>query len=110
MNLALATTFRQVATDLLSHFGRPVVHTNADGDEATIQAVLEQEAVAVGDYGERMEPRWAATLSTASGARVGDTLTVAADDPDEDDPVWTLTQALDDDGFVQRFALRAVTS
>lgn len=104
MNIDLVTTFRQVATDLLIQFGRPVTHTNADDDEAVIQAVIEQETAPVGDYGERMESRMTATINKASGATVGDTLTVAADDP----TVWKLSQLIDDDGFVQRYALRAV--
>ena len=49
MNIDLVTTFRQVATDLLIQFGRPVTHTNADDDEAVIQAVIEQETAPVGD-------------------------------------------------------------
>lgn len=101
MNVALVTTFRQVATDLLLQFGRPVVRTRGLVT-ATVQAVVEQEAAAVGEYGERVESRWVATLTTASGTQVGDVLAV-------DGANWTLTQLLEDDGFVRRFALRAVT-
>lgn len=108
MNLDLVATFRQVATDLLIEFGRPVLHTNSDSDEAVIQAVIESGAEPVGEYGERMESRWTATVAKASGATVGDTLTIAADSPTDDDVVWKLSQLMDDDGFVQRYALRAV--
>lgn len=106
MNLDLVTTFRSVATDLLIQFGRPVTHTNADDDEVLIQAVIEQSAEPAGEYGERVESRWTATVAKASSAVVGDTLTHPADDPADDDVVWKLTQMISDDGFVQQFALR----
>lgn len=109
MNLDLVATFRQVATDLLIQFGRPVLHTNADSDEATIQAVIEQEVAPVGEYGERMESRMIATLNKASSATVGDTITVPADLSADDPAVWKLSQLIDDDGFLQKYALRAVT-
>ena len=108
MNLDLAATFRSVAADLLIQFGRPVTHTNADDDEAVIQAVIEQETAPVGDYGERMESRMTATINKISGATVGDTLTVPADLAADDPVIWKLSQLIDDDGFVQRYALRAV--
>lgn len=106
MNLDLVTTFRSVATDLLIQFGRPVTHTHGTGIGVEIQAVLEQSAEPVGEYGERVESRWTATVTKASGAAVGDTLSHAADNPADDDVVWKLTQMISDDGFVQTFALR----
>ena len=106
MNLDLVTTFRSVATDLLIQFGRPVTHTHGTGSGVEIQAVLEQSAEPAGEYGERVESRWTATVAKASSAVVGDTLTHPADDPADDDVVWKLTQMISDDGFVQQFALR----
>lgn len=98
MNLDLVAIFQSVATDLLLQFGRPV----ATGGGATIQAVIEQSAEPVGDYGERVESRWTATVAKASGVAVGDTLIAGSD-------TWKLTQLIADDGFVQKFAIRQVT-
>lgn len=103
--------FNQIMTGiaipaLLDAFAIPVIHTNSADVEAAITAIIEQAAVAVGDYGERVENRWTATLPVAAGAVVGDTLTVAADNPADDDMIWQLTQVLDHDGYLQRFALR----
>lgn len=106
MNLDLAATFRSVAADLLMQFGRPATHTHGTGIGVEIQAVLDQSAEPAGEYGERVESRWTATVAKASGAVVGDTITYPAENPSDDDVVWKLTQMIADDGFVQQFALR----
>jgi len=91
-------------------FGIPVLHTNADGDEVTITAMLDTEVAPVGEYGERMESRWTAEVAKSAGVQVGDTLTHAGetteDDPYPDDVVWTLAQVIADDGYTVRFAVR----
>ena len=95
---------------LLAQFGVPVTHTNGDGDEATIQAILESALVAVGEYGERMEPQTTVTVAKSAGAAVGHTFShageVTDDDPYPDDVVWTAAQAMSDDGYLVQFAVR----
>jgi hypothetical protein len=112
MNLDLVATFKGVAVDLLATFGRPVTHTNSDGDEATVQAVIETRLEPVGDWGERMETRTTIQVLKTSGVAVNDTFseagTVTADDPYPDDVVWQAVQALADDGYVLTFAARPV--
>ena len=94
-------------------FGVPATHTNADGDEVTITAILETELAPVGEYGERMEPRWTAEVAKSAGVQVGDTLahagTATDDDPYPDDVVWTTTQVISDDGYTVKFAVRSGT-
>jgi hypothetical protein len=100
VNTALADAFRNAANGLLFAFGRPVAWTH--GAETTvIQAIIEQGAEQVGDYGERSELQWSATLNQSDDVQVGDVLAF-------DGARWKLSQRLDSDGFVQRFALRAV--
>jgi hypothetical protein len=110
MNLDLVATFRNVASDLLTTFGRPARHENADGDEAAVLIVLDTQAVAVGNFGERMEPQTTIEVTAASGASVGDTFylpgEVTTDDPFPDEVVWTAAQLLSDDGYTRRFAVR----
>jgi len=92
-------------------FGIPVTHTNADGDEVTITAMLDTEVAPVGEYGERMEARWTAEVAKSASAQVGDTLShageVTDDDPYPDDVVLTLAQVIADDGYTVRFAVRS---
>lgn len=113
MNLDLVTTFTAVAADLMATFGREVTHTDVDGDEVQIQAVIESALSPVGEYGERMEQRTTVTVAKSAGVTVGDTLryagTATDDDPYPDDVIWSMTQVLSDDGFVQQFAVRQVT-
>lgn len=92
-------------------FGIPVVHMNTVNDEVTITAMMETELAPVGEFGERMEPRWTAEVAKSAGVQVGDTLTVAGtvteDDPYPDDVVWTTTQVISDDGYTVKFAVRS---
>lgn len=111
MNLDLVTTFTAVAADLMAAFGREVTHTDVDGNEVQIQAVIESALSPVGEYGERMEPRWTAEVAKSAGVQVGDTLahagTATDDDPYPDDVVWTTTQVISDDGYTVKFAVRS---
>lgn len=113
MNLDLVTTFTAVAADLMAAFGREVTHTDVDGNEVQIQAVIESALSPVGEFGERMEPRWTAEVAKSAGVQVGDTLTHAGtatdDDPYPDDVVWTTTQVISDDGYTVKFAVRSGT-
>ena len=99
---------------IMDVFAVDVTPTNGDGDEATVQALLESAYAPVGEFGERMEPRTTATLAKSLAAVVGDTLTYAGtvtdDDPYPDDVVWLLAQILSDDGYLTQFALRRVTA
>lgn len=88
---------------LLRILGIPATHTNAALDESAATIILKTEAVAVGEYGERMEPRTTVQIPSASGAVVGDTFTVAGP------TVWTAVQLLSDDGYFRRFAVRSAT-
>lgn len=114
MNVTLAAEFTALSADLMTEFGRAVTHTNSDGDEATIQAVLRSEYAPVGEYGERMEQRMVATVAKSTAVVVGDTLsyagTVTDDDPYPDDVVWSLAQLLSDNGYILTFAVRQVTA
>lgn len=62
---------------------------------------IQTAAVAVGDYGERMEQRWTLTIAAAADVRIGDTVTRA-------DPAgtFTLTQPLSNNGYIAVYALR----
>lgn len=101
---------------IMDVFAVDVTHTNAYGDEATVQALFETAYAPVGisDYGERMEQRTTATLAKSTGAVVTDTLThagtVTDDDPYPDDVTWSLSQLISDDGYLMQFAIRLVTS
>jgi hypothetical protein len=91
-------------------FGDDMTHTNSEGDEATVVGMLETNYGPVGEFGERMEPRTTITVAKSDGVAVGDTLhyagTVTDDDPYPDDVVWTMTQIIEDDGYLVRFAAR----
>lgn len=110
MNPELTSAFDAATAGLLTVFGRPVVHANAAGDEATILAVIELDTDPLGEFGERRERRYRAVVASTSGAVVGDTLTHDGD-PTTDEPypepvIWTLTQLLADDGFTREFSVR----
>lgn len=113
MNLDFVADFTKFAADIMAVWGREVTHTNVDGDENQIQAFVNSELSPVGDYGERMEYRFTATVAKSAGVVVGDTLryagTVTDDDPVPDDVIWSLAQVMSDDGFIQQFAVRQVT-
>lgn len=112
MNLDLVATFKGVAVDLLATFGRPATHTNSDGDEATVQAVIEQttDALTLADGGPWPQVDWTVQVATADNVTRGDTLahagTPTADDPIPDDVVWIVGDVLNDDGFVRTLAIR----
>lgn len=110
MNRDLAAVFQSLASDLLTVWGRSVTRTTVEGDESSVLVILDEESVAVGDYGERMEQRWTLDVASASGAAVGDVYTEAgtptADDPYPDDIAWTAAQLLNDDGYIRRFLVR----
>ena len=89
----------------LSMMGDDAVLTHA-GEDVACKAIFESGLTAVGDYGERMENRHTAQLANSLGAVIGDTLTLPAPDPMDDDVVWRLTQTLANDGFMTRFAIR----
>jgi hypothetical protein len=96
---------------LLTQFGIPATHVNRDGDETVVTVILGTELAAVGDYGERMEPRTTLQLPTTSGAQVGDQFHIAGDvtddDPFPDDGVWSAVQLIADDGYFRTFAVRS---
>lgn len=98
---------------LLQTFGRAATHTSNDGDEAALTVIFETGLAPVGEYGERMEPRWTAEVAKSAGVQVGDTLahagTATDDDPYPDDVVWTTTQVISDDGYTVKFAVRSGT-
>lgn len=110
MNPALVATFNAMAHDLATAFGVVAVHTRGDGDEASVRIILGADVVAVGEFGERMEAQTTAQVPAASGAKVGDTFTVAGiatdEDPYPDDAVWIAAQLLSDDGYMRAFAVR----
>ena len=98
---------------LLRVMGIPATHTNSEQDEIAVTIILKTQTVAVGEYGERMEPQTTIQIPTASGAAVGNTFTidgtVTEDDPDPDEVVWTAVQLLSDDGYLRKFAVRSAT-
>lgn len=111
MNPEFVAAFTAVSADLLTVWGAEALHTAvATSDESTVRIVLETELVAVGEVGERMEPRPTLEVLASTGAVVGDTFTVAGtvtvDDPLPDDVVWTAVQLISDDGYTRKFAVR----
>lgn len=90
-------------------FGVSAVHTNTDDEEATITVILGSELVAVGDYGECMEPRTTIEIAKAHGVAIGDTITIdndpTEDDADPEPTIWQTTQMMSDDGYMQKFAV-----
>ncbi|MFZ4792292.1 MAG: hypothetical protein ACOYMW_15620 [Candidatus Competibacteraceae bacterium] len=98
MNPELVATFTEVSAGLLSTFGAPALRTHALVS-TPVQAVLDSAVAPVGDYGERMESRSTIMVLRASGAALGDTVTLNG-------TVWHLAQLLDDDGFILKFAVR----
>ena len=110
MNTLLAAEFVSLAADLMTEFGREATHTNSDGDEAAVLAVVRSEHAPVGDFGERMEPRTTISVAKSAAVAVGDTLhyagAVTDEDPLPDDVVWTMAQIIEDDGYLVRFAVR----
>lgn len=99
MNPELAAIFTAASADLLDIFGAPATLTHA-GTTTPARVVLESPVVPVGEFGERMEPQTTVDILTASGAAVGDTITV-------DGAPWTAVQLLSDDGYVRKFAVRS---
>jgi hypothetical protein len=91
-------------------FGIPMTHTNAEGDETPLVALLDTAWAPVGEFGERMEARWTVEMAKSAGVQVGDTLShagaITEEDPDPDDVIWMLTQVIRDDGYTVQFAVR----
>lgn len=113
-----ASAFDRIMTQtgvpaLLRVMGIPATHTNADLDETAVIVILKTESVSVGEYGERMETQTTIQIPAASGARVGDTFTVAGtvtvDDPLPDNVVWTAVQLISGNGYFRKFAVRSPT-
>lgn len=98
MNPELVATFTDASAVALDTFGAPATLTHALVS-TPVRAILESTVAPVGDYGERMESRNTITLLRASGAVVGDTVTLSA-------TTWHLAQLIDDDGFTLKFAVR----
>ncbi len=99
MNPELAAIFTAASANLLDIFGAPATLTHA-GTTTSVRTVLESAVVPVGEFGERMEPQTTVDILTASGAVVGDTITVGG-------TPWTAAQLLSDDGYVRKFAVRS---
>lgn len=97
---------------LLRVFGDPVTHTNGDGDEALIQAAINQQtdALSLTDAGAWPQTEWTAQVAKTAGVARGETLTqagtVTADDPYPDDVVWRVGDIINDDGFIVTLAIR----
>jgi hypothetical protein len=110
MNLDLVATFRSVAGDLLTTFGRPARHENADGDEAEVQIILEQQQDPLALTDPWPQRQWTIQVSKQIGAKPKDTFTIPGeatdDDPFPDDEVWQADTVIDDDGFFITFAVR----
>jgi hypothetical protein len=96
MNNTLVTTFTNVAAKLTTIFGRIVVISRT-GD--SVYAIIDASVIPVGDFGERMEPRYTGTFNKSVGLIVGDTLTDGAQ-------TWIVGQLLEDDEFIVKFYLR----
>jgi hypothetical protein len=110
MNPTLTARFAGVADKLMAKFGREMTRTAANGEETLVMGVVNTQAVAVGEFGERMDAQTTLQIAAATGAVVGDTYTYAGtsteDDPYPDDVVWAAAQLISDDGFVRVFAVR----
>ena len=111
MPSAFDSIMMQTATPaLLRVFGIPAVHTTREGDESNVTILFAEQSVAIGEYGERIEQQPTIQISTASGARVGDTFTVAGevtdDEPTPDDVVWKAASLISDDRYFRTFAVR----
>lgn len=114
MNPTLVADFQEAAADLIADFGRPVTHTNGDGDEVTIQAVIRQSTDSLSTTDGWPQRQWTALVTKAAHVAPGDTLsyagTVTADDPYPADVVWQIDTILNDDGFVTAFTIRQATA
>jgi hypothetical protein len=111
MPSAFDAIMMQTATPaLLRVFGIPAVHTTLAGDESNVTILFAEQSVAIGEYGERLEQQPTIQISTASGAGVGDTFTVAGDvtedEPTPDDVVWKAASLISDDRYFRTFAVR----
>lgn len=84
--------------------------TTRAGDESNVTILFAEQSVAIGEYGERIEQQPTIQISTASGAGVGDTFTVAGDvtedEPTPDDVVWKAASLISDDRYFRTFAVR----
>lgn len=94
---------------LLRAFGIPALHTHGAQPAVAITVIPRLEAVAVGDFGERMESRMTIQCAVSTGATVGDTFSITPD-PTVDNPtptpmIWRAAQLIADNGLMRTFAV-----
>lgn len=74
-----------------------------DGISTTgIIVMMQMELIAIGEFGERMEERQTVELAKSHGANVGDTFII-------DEKTYEATQLLNDDNYLQKFAVIEIT-
>lgn len=100
MSSRFAEIMNQTAVPAMMRvFGVAAIHTNSDSDVVLISAIIEYESVEIGEFSERIENQWTATVAKSTGVTINDTLTVEADE-------WRITQLITDDGYMLKFAIR----